>query len=291
MNYFDRYPRPADEFNKQATVNGVKISVGWDGAYGSYTIYFPQVDLDRAREFGLSDQIAMLGENRASAVRAFEFASRMAQSLGHDKDAPYKILRAVEKNSSSIARHNPSQAQSSAKITLIVAEQDKHWAAIEDLRNQLGPASALGWRGKSSPESIQARIADHQRKLAQLSRRFYGAVEEHPRHNPTEMGTGTKLAIGLGLGALAIFLLRGGEPKQETAAGPTPIPFPLPANMRRDGNFLVNASNTRIYRIDPVTKFVYWFGTAGDQQLVRVIDGVTHPAVLTFPPDRQPESA
>ena len=73
--------RPENEFNQQETVNGTEISVGWDGMYRNYSIYFPQVELnEEAQAKGVGDQVISISENPEDAKSVFEYAKKLAET-------------------------------------------------------------------------------------------------------------------------------------------------------------------------------------------------------------------
>lgn len=98
-------------FRKSATVNGISISVGWDAGYGDYSIYFPQIDMDAAKNYGVGDQVIRISENPQDAARIFEKAVELAgkKEISGRATNVYRLFKEIER----VVTHMPRAIQES----------------------------------------------------------------------------------------------------------------------------------------------------------------------------------
>lgn len=82
-------------YHEQKTVNGVKISVGWDADYDNFTIYFPQIELG-VKE-GVEDQAIIIAEQSEVAKQVFDYAVQLAEKET-DVCEIYKKVKVFVKN-------------------------------------------------------------------------------------------------------------------------------------------------------------------------------------------------
>ncbi len=80
----------AQKYHEKTNVNGTEISVGWDGAYDNFTIYFPQIE--PGAEKGVPDQVIIISEKPGVAKQVFKYASEVAA----EETNVYEIYRKVD---------------------------------------------------------------------------------------------------------------------------------------------------------------------------------------------------
>lgn len=90
---------PDKSYHEAATVNGVEISVGWDNGYRDYTIYFPQIQLDKeTAKKGIYDQVIRITRQPKIAKQVFDYAVARARLTSN----PHEIFKKVEEYSRSL---------------------------------------------------------------------------------------------------------------------------------------------------------------------------------------------
>lgn len=73
--------KESQQYRAREVVNGIEISVAFDRAYKTYTVFLPQIEFgsERAYELGVSDQVVLVGAKPETAKKAFEEAKRLAR--------------------------------------------------------------------------------------------------------------------------------------------------------------------------------------------------------------------
>ena len=105
---------------------------------------------------------------------------------------------------------------------------------------------------------------------------------------PAEAPSMTPLHIGLfaggaAVGAYAMHRSMKNAATTVTSHEPTPLTFPIPPGLSRQGDFLVNEAGVRTYRVDPTSHRVFNVVASGPETPVYVvIDSISHPAELVW---------